>query len=310
MTQNSDDNLSAKKKPILRRLAGEPLFQFLLVGAALFGINHYLRGSDSATDSARIELTPNDVRQLGLAWLAQGRPAPTPAQLKGLVDQKVAMEILVREAKNIGLDQDDEVIKRRLAQKMDFLFEDVARAREPKDAELRDWFAQNSARFADPPRIDFKHFYYALDRGHTEQQVAAIRARIAGVDEDQVTAQMAAADPFMFEDSYTDASPEQVAKVFGPDFAKTLFDLPKGDWQGPVRSGYGLHLVHVDAITPSSVPKFEDVEPQVRDAWIDDQTRQLKQKAFEELKARYTVVLPPLDDPSLVLPGAAQAVAQ
>lgn len=310
MTQGSSDSHTVKRKSVLRRLAGEPLFQFLLVGAALFGLNHYVRGSDAALDETRIELTRSDVRQLSLAWLAQGRPAPTPAQLQGLVDQKVAMEILVREAKTIGLDQDDEVIKRRLAQKMDFLFEDVARAREPTEVELRAWFAQNAARFAEPPRIAFRHYYYALDRGHSEQQVEAVKSRIARLDEVQVTADLADADPFMFEDAYTDATPEQIAKIFGPDFAKRLFDLPTGDWQGPIRSGYGLHLVHIYALTPSSVPKFEDVEPQVKNAWIDDQTRELKQKAFEELKAHYTVVLPPLDDPSLVVPGTAEATTQ
>lgn len=307
MNQTSDD----KRQSLLRRIASEPLVQFLLVGVLLFGANHYLRGTDTSLDDRRIELTSSDVRQLSLTWLAQGRPPPTPEQLRNLVDQKVAMEILVREAKTIGLDQDDEVIKRRLAQKMDFLFEDVARAREPTQAELRDWFTKNAARFADPPRIEFHHLYYALDRGHSEQQVAAIRARIASMDESTATAQAASADPFMFEDAYADATPEQIAKIFGPDFSDAIFALAPGSgWQGPIRSGYGLHLVHVDALAPSAVPKFEDVVAQVKDAWIDDQTRELKHKAFEELKARYTVVLPPLDDPGLTAPEAAQAATQ
>ena len=294
-------------KSLVRRLTTEPLVQFLVVGAALFGADHYWRGPARDADQSRIELTPNDVRKLSMSLLAQGRPAPTPAQLKSLVDQKVAMEILVREAKDLGLDQDDEVIKRRLAQKMDFLFEDVARAREPTEAELRDWFSKNASQFVEPPRIDFRHLYYALDKGHSEQDVAAAKARIADQTDDGIAARVAGADPFMFQDAYVDAPPEQVAKTFGPAFAKAVFGLPKGSWQGPVRSGYGWHLVRVDAMTPATAPKFEQVAPQVKAAWVDEQTRTLKQKAFQDLRARYTVVTPPLDDPSLVAPGMAQA---
>jgi parvulin-like peptidyl-prolyl isomerase len=273
----------------------------------LFGANHFVRAAADTQDERRIELTTNDVRQLSIAWLAQGRPAPTPAQLKGLVDQKVAMEILVREAKDIGLDQDDEVIKRRLAQKMDFLFEDVAQARDPTETELRDWFSKNADRFTGPPRIDFHHLYFALGRGRSVEDVEAAKARIAGRQDDEAAAQLAAADQFMFQDAYADATPEQIAKTFGPSFAKAAFDLPKGSWQGPVASGYGWHLVYVDAFVPAALPKFEEVEPQVKAAWIDEQTRALKQKAFAELRTRYTVVTPPLDDPSLVAPGTAEA---
>jgi peptidyl-prolyl cis-trans isomerase C len=293
----------------LRRFAREPLLQFLVVGAALFGADHVLRGAAGDADPKRIELTSNDVRQLSVAWLAQGRPAPTPIQLKGLVDQKIAMEILVREAKDLGLDEDDEVIKRRLAQKMDFLFEDVAKAREPSEVELRDWFLRNADRFAAPPRIDFHHLYYALDRGHTPGDVEAIKARIAGRPGDEVTPQLAAADPFMFQDAYADATPEQIAKTFGPGFAKAIFTMPTGSWQGPVASGYGWHLVHVDASSKATLPKFEEVAPQVKSAWIDEQTQTLKQKAYAEIKAHYTIVTPPLDDPSLVAPTAAAMAA-
>lgn len=290
----------------LRRIAREPLLQFLVAGAALFGADHAMRSASEDADPKRIEVTQNEVRQLSVAWLAQGRPAPTPAQLKGLVDQKVAMEILVREAKDLGLDRDDEVIKRRLAQKMDFLFEDAAKAREPTEAELRDWFSNNADRFAEPPRIDFHHLYFALDRGRTDKDVAAIKVRIDGRKDDDATAEIAAADQFMFQDVYTDTTPDQIAKTFGPGFAKAVFSLPKGGWQGPIASGYGWHLVYVDALVPAALPKFEAVEPQVKTAWLDEQTQTLKRKTFDELKSRYTVVTPPLDDPSLVAPSAAE----
>jgi parvulin-like peptidyl-prolyl isomerase len=217
------------------------------------------------------------------------------------------MEILVREAKDLGLDKDDEVIKRRLAQKMDFLFEDVAKVQDPTEAELRAWYTQNSERFAEPPRIAFHHLYFALDHGGSEEQAVAAKARVAGHPPDEAVVKIAAADLFMFQDVYTDATPEQVAKEFGPGFAKAIFALSKGSWQGPVSSGYGWHLVFVDSLVPGSVPRFDEVEPKVKTAWLDDHARELKRGAFEALRARYTVVTPPLDHPALIVPPPAAA---
>ena len=295
----------------LRRIAGEPLAQFLVVGLALFGADRFWRGpgQDEAA-LLRIELTPDDVRQISVAWLAQGRPRPTPDQLKALVDQRVALEILAREAQTIGLDKEDEVIKRRLAQKMDFLFDDVAKAQNPSTAELKTWFAANSDRFAQPPRIDFHHLYYSLEQsGASEGKAAAAKVRIEGRPADDAVVKIAAPDPFMFQDAYKDATPEQIAKEFGPAFSKAVFELPRGSWQGPVASGYGWHLVFVDSIVPGEVPRFEAVEPKVKMAWLDDHARDLKRKAFEALKARYSVVTPPLDNPALTAPPPVQPAA-
>jgi hypothetical protein len=288
-----------------RRIAGEPLAQFLVIGLAVFGADRlWVREGQDAAAALRIELTPDDIRQISVAWLAQGRPRPTPDQLAALVDQRVALEILAREAKAMGLDQEDEVIKRRLAQKMEFLFEDVAKVQSPSPAELRAWFEANRDRFAEPPRIDFRHLYYSLERsGGSKAQAAAAKAKIEGRPADDAVIKVAASDPFMFQDAYKDAAPEQIAKEFGPAFSKAIFALPKGSWQGPVASGYGWHLVFVDALVPGEVPRFGAVEHKVKVAWLDEHTREMKRKALEAMKVRYAVVTPPLGDPALTQPS-------
>ena len=107
----------------------------------------------------------------------------------------------------------------------------------------------------------------------------------------------ALADPFMFQDYYGDRSLDDVAKTFGPGFARALFQLAPGSWQGPIESGYGWHLVWVDSLTPARAPAFEEVEPEVRTAWVEDQRAAIRQEAFEAMRARYEVVLP--KDPSV-----------
>ena len=197
-------------------------------------------------------LTKDDLRQLAVHWLVQGRPPPTVDQMRVLVEQRVTEEILFREALALGLDKDDEIIKRRLAQKMGFLAEDVAALQDPSNTQLRAWFAQNTDRFALPPRASFRHLYFSFDRPGAHDRAAAALGKIAGKPTDAPEV-ATVADPFMFQDYYAERAPEQIAKEFGPDFAKAVFQLKPGAWQGPIQSGYGWHLVFVDAIEPGRV---------------------------------------------------------
>ncbi|AIC26954.1 rotamase superfamily PPIASE domain-containing protein [Rhizobium etli bv. mimosae str. IE4771] len=280
-----------------RRFVSEPLLHFVTVGALLFGAYHLLTPvDDGATSTNQIVLTKDDIRQLAISWLAQGRSTPTPEQVRGLVDQKVRQEILFREAVSLGLDRDDEVVKRRLAQKMDFLASDVASLQEPTDAELKAWFEQNSETFALPAHATFRHLYFSTDRQGkgTKEAAAAALALVEGKSPD--SSEVAAiGDPFMFQNHYGGATPDQMAKEFGPEFSKALFQLAPGKWGGPVKSGYGWHLVWIDSIEPGRIPNYAEVMPNVRAGWIDDKYREIKNLALDEMRARYSVVVPPIE---------------
>ncbi len=278
----------------LRRWLREPLLHFLLLGLALFVVYSALGNDPSQRGRGnRIELTDDDLRQISVAWLAQGRPAPTPDQMRSLVDMRVREEILYREALALGLDKGDTIVKRRLAQKMEFLFEDVSALREPTREELKAWFEKNSNRFALPPRASFRHLYFSPDRRGARAREDAARAldKLRGKP---ASAQEGAAlaDRFMFQDYYGDRSFEEMAKLFGPRFAQALLQQQPGSWQGPVESGYGWHLVWVDSVTPSRVPAFEEVETEAKTEWIADQRAETRRRAYEAMRARYEIVLP------------------
>jgi parvulin-like peptidyl-prolyl isomerase len=103
----------------------------------------------------------------------------------------------------------------------------------------------------------------------------------------------------MFRDYYSERTPEQVAKEFGPEFAGALFQLRAGTWQGPIPSGYGWHLVFVEAIEQTHTPAFEEVAPDVKSAWLDERQRQIKRAAFEAMRARYQVFVAPFEPKDL-----------
>jgi peptidyl-prolyl cis-trans isomerase C len=296
-SKNTSDRVSAPRWATLKRWLREPLLHFLLAGAVLFGAYGILHPELAAsTNPQQIVLTKDDLRQLAINWLAQGRPLPTPDQIRSLAEDKVTEEILSREAIALGLDRDDEIIKRRLAQKMDFLAADLAALQEPTTAELKTWFAHNSDRFALPPRVSFRHLYFSIDkRGKDAPEAAqtAIKQIIGKPADSPVVA--AVADQFMFQDFYGDRSPDQVAKEFGPQFATALFKLPTVSWQGPIESGYGWHLVWIYSLEPGRVPAFEEVAPDVKSQRMDERYREIKQRALDEMRSRYAIIVPTLD---------------
>ena len=279
----------------LKRWLREPLLHFLLIGLVMFIVYHALHPNSGQGDRlSRIELTADDLRQLEVAWAAKWQRPPGPEELRNLVAAKVKEEILYREGLALGLDKEDTIVKRRLAQKVEFLSEDVSTRRDPGVKELKAWFEKNASHFALPSRVTFRHLYFSFDRrgDHTCADATRALAKLAGQPADS-PATVNLADPFMYQSYYADRTPEYVANVFGTKFAQALAQLkPAASWQGPIESGFGWHLVWVDSLTPGRVPDFEEVEQEVNNEWLAEQRAAARQKAFEAMKSRYEVILP------------------
>ena len=294
------------KAALLIRCLHEPLAQFLLIGVVLFlaygAFNH---GAGQTERSYQIALTTDDLRQLQNTFTAQWQRAPSSEELHGLVEQKIRDEILYRQALQLGLDRDDVIIKRRLAQKMQFLAEDVGATHQPTSAELKAWYVKNSARFALPSRFSFRHVYFSPDRRGQQAHDDALKALVKiRAEPEESKAAPALADRFMFQDYYADRTPEELEKEFGARFASELPKFKPGSWQGPVESGYGWHLVFVNSVIPGRVPVFEEVESDVKTAWLADQKQQAWQKAYEDMRAKYTILLPgPAEPQSASVPS-------
>ncbi|MEQ1940783.1 peptidylprolyl isomerase [Mesorhizobium sp. VNQ89] len=285
----------------MRNFLGEPLVHFIVAGAILFVAYSLFSDEPAATaDRETIEIGADDIRQMAVAWLAQGRAPLTRQQLQSLIDQKISEEILFREGMAFGLDRNDEIIKRRVAQKMDFLAADVAALKEPEKAELVKWFSENSDRFALPPRASFRQLYFSPDTRGSQARDDAEFALGAIVGKRADSPEVAAlADSFLLRSYYRDSTPEQILKEFGPGFAAELFQLETGGWRGPIQSGYGWHLVWIDAMDAGRVPAFEEVETDVRAAWHDARYQEVKRAALDEMRSRYKVNVVPLDSVNL-----------
>ena len=254
-------------------------------------------GQARSRSSKQIRLTVEELTQLALVFQSQWRREPTAEEFRRLVENRVQEEVLYREALAMGLEKDDTIVKRRMAQKMQFLAEDVGAAREPDRAELEAWFVKNSDRFAQPNRVSFRHLYFSPDRrgSRARDDAASALAKLAGQPQDSKAAS-SIADSFMFQEYYRDRAPDQLAKEFGPPFALAVAKLEPGSWQGPIQSGLGWHLVFIDTAVAGRVPAFEEVEAEVKTAWLAQQKALAWQKAYSDMRAKYTVLLPAVPD--------------
>jgi len=280
--------------PKLKHWLHEPLLHFLLIGILLFALYGYMnRGRIGVDSSKQITLTLDDLRTMETYFESEWHRQPTPQEFQAMVEEKVQEEVLYREGLAMGLDKDDTIVKRRMAQKMQFLAEDVAAAHEPSTAELKSWFDKNKEKFALPSRYSFRHLYFSPDkRGQGAQQDAAKALAIIVEQSEDSKLANSLGDRFMFQDYYGDRAPSAIAKEFGPPFAVALEKLKPGSWQGPIESGYGWHLVFVDTVIPGRIPAFEEVESDVKTAWLGEQKARAWQKAYSEMRAKYTVLLP------------------
>ena len=269
---------------VLRRIAGEPLVHFLLIGALLFG-------GLTAVKSLRrpvVRLDAQDLNQLATYWEAQMQRPPSKAELAGIIGDRIDEELLAREALRLGLDKGDMIVRRRLAQKMAFATDDVAQSAEPSEATLRAYYARTADRYAAAARVSFQQVFFSGDRPHGGAARAAGQALERAEEGGRADP---TGDPFLFPLAYDDVNLQDLLRDYGTAFVKTLETAPVGTWQGPVLSPYGWHIVKVTARRKAAATAFEAVRDQVRDAWLADRRGETNAAFLHSLRKRYRVVV-------------------
>jgi peptidyl-prolyl cis-trans isomerase C len=273
----------------MKKLIKEPLFHFLALGALLFALNAWRqsrRPEPNAT--ARIEVTAAVIERLRAAYERQFGKSPDAEELREQVTAHIREEVFSREAVALGLDRDDTIVRRRLAQKMEFLTDDIVVAAEPTDATVREFFEKNAARYAKPGRVSFRHVYFSKEKRGASADAAAREALAAlqkGANDETM------GDPFLQGFDFAEREQDDVIAAFGPDFAKQLAAQPTGAWRGPVASSYGLHLVRVDDRTEPRAVKFDEVRETVLRDFNDERRRTANREFFEKLRQRYDVAV-------------------
>jgi len=256
----------------------EPLVHFCVLGVLLFAASSIYR---KHVDLHRIVMSPERAAQIANRYALQFGAPPDAATLAALVDRDTHEEMLFRQGLALHLDRDDEIVRRRIVEKMRFLLQDRAAPAEPSETELQQYYATNSARYVTPERATFSHVYF-LDRARALEALAQLKK--------------GSAQPRELGDSFPDLydfagyEPAQVTRLFGrTPFADAVFAAPTGEWSGPFKSSYGWHLLHVDAREPARRPNFAEVRERVRGDYLAQIQDDANAAAFAKLAGGFTV---------------------
>jgi len=265
----------------------EPLVHFLLIGAALFVLNG-LVSEDAPESDNRIEVTDGTVARLTEGWVKTWQRPPTEAELRGLIDGHIREEVFVREALALGLDADDVIIRRRLAQKMEFITEDLGRLATPKDSDLQQFFEEHPELFREPARLSFRQIYFNIDS--RADAAADARSVLESLRAGKAIDPGSTGDRLMLDSNYELATERDISRMFGTQFAAALFAAEATGWQGPFASGYGMHLAEILNRREARMPEFTAVHEAVKIAWLDAEQERTEKAVFERLKSRYEIM--------------------
>jgi len=263
------------------RFIRDPLFVFIVVGILLFAVDS-VRQQES-TDS-NIVVSKNDIQRLHDQWLSQMGSAPTPGELDGLINSYIREEIFVREARKLGLERDDVIIRRRLAQKLQFVVEDHALLETPSDSALRGYFDRHKQRYEIAERLTFSHVFFSPER-RDDANKDAIKQLTSIHDGNW----RELGDSFMLRRTYTQATSTEIRRDFGSRFMTSLSSLPVGTWRGPIVSGYGQHLVKLTQRNPARESSFDEAIERVRNDFNLERRNEANETELNAMRKNYRV---------------------
>lgn len=281
----------------LMSLLKEPFVHFAFLAIAIFVWFSLVNpAQEIERDETPIQVDQGAVETIVAQYYAKMRRRPTVAEVDAMVGQRIREEVFVREALKLGLDRNDPIVRNRLVQKMGFLTESAAQSVLPSDEDLDAYLAENADKFRSSPRLSFGQVL--LDEGVSQADVAQIIQDLnQGKDASKV--QFVGLLPAVMDR----ASPSQVDGVFGRDFYKQIVALPAEGWNGPVQSGYGLHIVQRQAIEPGALPKLEDIREAVLNDWRQSLADELSEAHQTSLAEQYTILRPSRDDLAVWIKG-------
>ncbi len=280
----------------LRDVVREPLVHFILIGAALFGLDRAVQGGERAVaDELRSApaqdgaiVVDDGVREaLVQSWTRTHSAPPTSAELGELIERWVDEEVLYREGVRRGFADNDPEIHDRVADQMRYALQQGATVPDPSEAQLRAWFEAHAEALQQPGRIDFTQVFVEGDDASAE-----VRARALLVLLEDGAQPAGLGDTFAGGRRFRGRKLADVTERFGASFASGLDTEPLQTWTLR-RSSFGLHLVRVDRVQAGSTPGFDAVREEVVHGWRQDQQAQRLAEATLGLRKRWTVVRTP-----------------
>ncbi len=242
-------------------------------------------------EPGKIVVTQGQLASMREGFTRTWQRPPTRTEREGLTRDRVREEVYYREALALGLDRDDSIIRRRLRQKMEFVTDDIVAQAQPTDDELHAYLQAHPDKFRVEQQFTFRQLYLNPEKHgeHLARDTAQLLAKLSQAGGDTGFAAMG--DPFMLENTFTAVPAGEVTKQFGDTFTAKLGEMSPGQWQGPVESGFGVHVVFLAERTPGRLPPLKDVRESVSGEWDSARRLEANEKIYREMLKRYTVTI-------------------
>ncbi|HQR94366.1 MAG TPA: peptidylprolyl isomerase [Sediminibacterium sp.] len=276
-------------KSTLKKIIREPLFHFLLIGAVVF-VLYYLFNPVSNTKQS-IVIDDELVNRIGNLFEKQWGRQPNDSEWTSLIDNEIREEVYYRQALKMNLDHNDELIRRRMNQKLDFITSDLVQMKEPEDSALQAYYLKHKSKYLLQASYTFSHIYFNADkRAHAKADALALLPSLPSTD-NNLTALTKLGDSFAFAYHTNEALAKEIDAQMGQGFAAALAGLPVGKWSGPILSGFGAHLIFINAVKPATEPDFASIKEQLLNDYRYDFQQQFNQKVYDDFKKEYTLKL-------------------
>ena len=238
----------------------------------------------SADEDKNIFVSDQEILSLISAWKSQVGRDPTDDELARIINNLIDEEILYREALLLGLDQEDTIIKRRLAQKISFLKEESI-PEIPTAEELNEYFKNNKEKYYIEPSFTFTHYYFSENNNSLERSHQALKAL---QDNNKVKS-----DPFYLGKTFANEPLRNINTNFGESFSKELITADLAVWNGPFESTYGHHIVYINSVNPGYIPEIEEVLRQVEVDFLQIKREQAVKGFLNNIRSEYTIFINP-----------------
>ena len=261
---------------------------FILLSALLWAIYAHFQ---SPSPPSRITVSKIMTSQLAKHYQQQYGAEPSPQQLAALVDTAITEEMSYREAIRLGLDQDDEIVRRRLIQKYEFLQQDMAASRDPTPAEIEHFYAQHLERYILPARLTFTHVYFSPDRRGDVGARDSAATIAAALNAKGLARGANEGDPYPGPADFAGVTSAEIARVFGREgLSADIASVPVGHWSSPLRSGYGWHTVYIITRNPSRQAPLDEMRGQVKQDFLETERERKNAEAIAAMRSRFQVV--------------------
>lgn len=253
----------------------EPLLHFVVLGALLFAVDHFIAGRADDPRTILVDAAvDNQARQVFKA--ARGRD-PNEDELYALRRVWLDNEVLYREGLALQVDKGDTAIRERVIFKALSVVDAGLKLPPVDDKVLREWFERNRARYDEPARYDFQEAVVAGDG--SEATVRAFAAALnAGTPGDaQAGLRVFKGRPH-----------SNLVQSYGPEFVTTLEASPVGEWR-VLHSREGLRVMRLESIAPPTPAAFENLRGVVLHDWTDATMAEQRTAAVRALAKKYTV---------------------